>query len=454
MTSVIRRLADFSLDTKRADLPAKVQQEAVRAFLNYVGCALGGSNTPVAAATLKGLSLMSTATTSSVLGHRLRLDPVNAAVANCLSSAAHTYDDTHLKTITHPTGPIAAAILALADTRRIAGEDALTALTLGMEIECRLSVSITAPGTGAHGGWYITGVSGGIGAAAAACRLMRLGREETVSALGLAATQACGIRATHGSMAIAYVPGLAARNGLTAAYMAAGGLMCSDIAIDGRNGLLEVLAPRAQAEVIDRDLGRRYEVLENAYKPYPCGIVIHPAIDACLQIVNANSIDSGAIKSVALDVHNDTLRLTWRKHPETELDAQVSVYHWIAVALVCGAAGLDQAELKAVMDPRVRSLQERIAVNVNNALESDQARAVVTLHDGRVFNADIKHATGSIERPMTDTELDAKFTTLSARVLHDEGTAKLLNLCRTIGGKDDVAEVSRLGTTCLKKLTV
>src|ERR1019366_8803905 len=114
MTSVIRRLADFSLDTSWADLPPEVRKESVRAFLNYVGCALGGSNTPVAAAALKGLSLMSTAARSAVPGHSLRLDPVNAAVANCLSSAAHTYDDTHLKTITHPTGPIAATILALA----------------------------------------------------------------------------------------------------------------------------------------------------------------------------------------------------------------------------------------------------------------------------------------------------------------------------------------------------
>src|SRR5262249_2266408 len=152
---------------------------------------------------------------------------------NCLSSAAHAYDDTHLATVTHPTGPVVSALLALSETHPLAGEDFLAALMVGMEIECRLSTIIAAPGTGSRGGWYITGVTGGIGAAAALARALRLDRRTTVSALGLAAAQSCGVRGTHGAMACAYVPAIAAQAGFTAAMMARAGFDCGAAAVTG-----------------------------------------------------------------------------------------------------------------------------------------------------------------------------------------------------------------------------
>lgn len=137
-----------------------------------------------------------------------------------------------------------------------------------------------APGTGSSGGWYITGVTGGIGAAAAVGRLLGLNRKKIVSAMGLAAAQSCGVHGTHASMACAYVPAVAAQAGFTAAMLAQAGFECSPAAVTGRNGVIEGIAPNADYEDLCRDLGKNWELLGNAYKPYPCGIVIHPAIDA------------------------------------------------------------------------------------------------------------------------------------------------------------------------------
>jgi len=441
---VTHTLADFVLGTRWMDLPDRMRCEAVRAFLNWVGCAVGGSNTSTVDAAIRGIAAFSAHGSTPVFGRAERFDAVHAAAINCLSSAAHTFDDTHLKTITHPTGPVAAAILALADGRRTSGEDFLLALMLGMEIECRISTAITARTAQAHGGWYITGVSGGIGAAAAAGRLLGLDHDQLVSALGLAATQACGLRATHGSMAIALVPGLAARNGLTAAYLAAANFTCSDITIDGRNGLMQVIAPNADIDLLGLQLADRFEVLNNAYKPYPCGIVIHPTIDACLEIAMRHTPAPEAIEQVVLEVHPDALNLTWRKLPSTALDAQVSLYHWAAAALVYRQAGLAQGELPCVEDARVRALQRCTSAVASASLASDQARVKVRMRNGTVLSAEVAHATGSVDRPMTDQQLAEKFTMLAERALSRERTEQLLRACWQLDTLDDVGQIMRL----------
>ena len=340
-------IADFALSGSFASLSHEVQGETARTVVNWVGCALGGAPTPTTEAAIKGLQSFSLLGSCRAIGRRERFDAPGAAVINCVASAAHAYDDTHLATITHPTGPVISALLALAESQPIRGEDFLTALMIGMEIECRLSVIITAPGTGSSGGWYITGVTGSIGAAAAVGRVLGLDRTAMVSALGLAAAQSGGTRGTHASMACAYVPALAAQAGFVAAMMARAGFECGPAALAGRNGVVEVIAPKADHAGITHNFGKHWEVLGNAYKPYPCGIVIHSAIDACLELVRKHKPNPGDIAEIAFEVTPGALALCWRKLPDTELEAQVSLYHWLAATLVHGEATVTQAQLPA-----------------------------------------------------------------------------------------------------------
>jgi 2-methylcitrate dehydratase PrpD len=380
-----------------------------------------------------------------VIGRRERFDAPGAALINCLSSAAHAFDDTHLATITHPTGPVISALLALAEMQTIPGEDFLAALMMGMEIECRLSAVITAPGTGSSGGWYITGVTGSIGAAAAAGRVLGLDRKAMVSALGLAAAQSCGTRGTHASMACAYVPAIAAQVGFTAAMMARAGFECGPAAVAGRNGVVEVIAPKADHAAITRDFGRHWEVLGNAYKPYPCGIVIHSAIDACLELVRKHKPDPDEIESVAFDVTPGALALCWRKLPNSELEAQVSLYHWLAAALVHGEAGVTQAQLACIQDARIRDLQSRLAATSNPALAIDQAKAVMALRDGTTYCVNIEHGVGSLVNPMSDDELSTKFLSQASGVLPEENAKKLLEASWNTRRLDSVADLLSLG---------
>jgi 2-methylcitrate dehydratase PrpD len=243
-------------------------------------------------------------------------------------------------------------------------------------------------------------------------------------------------------MAIASPPAFAARNGLVAAHLAMAGFACGDSIIEGKNGLLAVLAPEARAEPIVDGLGQRFELLGNAFKPYPCGIVIHPAIEACLDI--AGRIKSAdAIAGVRLAVHADALALCWRKLPETTLQAQVSLYHWAAAALVRGRATLDEGDAAAVADPAIRAMQEIIIAEADPALASGQARAVVGLSGGEILTSKVVHALGSLERPMTDDQLSEKFRTLACYRFPEEATVELLQACWAIAAADDVGELAR-----------
>lgn len=450
-SAISREIADFVLSSSWNGLPDAVRREATRTYLNWVGCAVGGANTATTGLAIHAIAQMGGAGASPLLGRRERCDVANAALLNCLSASAHAFDDTHLKTITHPTAPVAAAAMATVDAlvrqgQAPSGQDLLLALVLGIEIECRLSNAVLADGAGADLAWYVTGVSGGVGAAVAVGRLLGLDHRQLVSAIGLAATQACGVRSTHGSMATAYVPAVAARNGLSAAYMAAAGFTCSEGSIDGRNGLLQAMSPHADVARIRTRLGSDFELLANAYKPYPCGIVIHPAIDACLALATNPALALQAIERLDLRVHPDALNLCWRKLPDTALGAQVSLYHWAAAALVHRSAGVEQGELGCVRDSDVRALQEKIFAVADPRLASDQAWAGLQLKGGARLEIDIQHATGSAENPMTDAQLERKFLSMARRVLDEERCHRLLKTCREMEHLQNPLEVFRLGT--------
>lgn len=441
------RIADYMDTYAWHELPAHIQAESQRALLNYLACTIGGAATPSMDAAVKGIATLDTAKDTPVAGRDERCGMSSAALLGALSASAHTFDDTHLATITHPTAPVASACLAASYRlsqigRPVPGTRLLAAIAAGIELQCRLSNAIKAGGT-AHMGWYITGLSGGVGTAIATGHLLELDHEAMVSAIGLAATQACGLRATHGSMAIAYVPGLAARSGIDAAFMAQGGFRCSPIALDGRNGLLDVLSGASDATAITESLGSRFELLNNAYKPYPCGIVIHPAIDGCLQLLLKHSIAAEDIDRIVLDTHPDAMKLCWRRLPETELEAQVSLFHWVAAAAVFGSAGLAQGALPAIQDSRVRALQERIEVNVRPELRDTQANVCMAMKDGGRFEINVIDAIGSTRNPMTNEQLAEKFRALANPVIGVDKQETVFATWANLPHENDAAAVLR-----------
>jgi 2-methylcitrate dehydratase PrpD len=441
---VTRTLARYLVTARFDDLPQPVRAEAARTLLNWVGSALGGSRHETMDIAVSALGPFSGPAQASVLGRGERMDILHAALMNGISSHVHDFDDTHLKTVIHPAGPVASAILALAEQRPVSGPDFMHALVLGVEAECRIGNAVYP----AHydRGWHITGSTGAFGAAAAAGRLLKLSEQQMVWALGLAAVQPVGLREMFGSMTKSFHPGRAAQNGLTAALLASRNFTSSEAGLEAKSGWTNVLSTERKLGEITDNLGRTYEISLNTYKPFACGIVIHPAIDACIQLRTEHKLAADQIDRIDLRVHPLVLELTGKKTPQTGLEGKFSVYFAAAVAIVRGAAGVAEFSDSLVKDPQIVALRDRVTATVDAAIKEEQVRAVITLKDGRRLEKHIEHAVGSIERPMSNADLEAKFIANAEGVLPPAKTRALIDLCwhaETLPAASAIADAAR-----------
>lgn len=427
---VTRILAKYLVSARLSDIPEPVRKEAARTLLNWVGCAIGGSRNEAVSIAVDSLSPFFGDEQASLLGRTEKPDMLHAALINGISSHILDYDDTHLRTVIHPAGPVVSAILALSEFQPVSGADFLNAMILGIETECRIGNAVYP----AHYdiGWHITGTTGVFGAAAASCKLLGVSEQQMVWALGIAATQPVGLREMFGTMTKSFHPGRAAQNGLTAALLASKSFTSSVHGIEAKTGWANVLSTERNYAEITEKLGQTYEVSLNTYKPFACGVVIHPAIDGSIQLRDEYHLTAEQIDRIDLKVHPLVLELTGKKTPQTGLEGKFSVYHAVAIAIVEGAGGERQFSDRAVRDPQVIALRDRVTATIDPTVKEDQVRITITLKDGRKLDKFVEHAVGSVTNPMSDGALEAKFTALAEGILPPAQASRAMALCREI----------------------
>jgi 2-methylcitrate dehydratase PrpD len=378
---------------------------------------------------------------AAILGRRDRTDILNAALLNGISGHVFDFDDTHLKTIIHPAGPVASALLALAEYRPFSGNEFLHAFILGVEVECRIGMAVYP--THYDVGWHISGTAGVFGAAAATGKILELDLQQMTWALGIAGTQSSGFREMFGTMCKSFHVGRAAQNGLLSALLAQRNFTSSDKVLEAPRGFAHVMSTARDFSAITEGLGTTFEILCNTYKPFACGIVIHPAIDGCIQLRNEHELTGEEIERIDLEVAPLVLELTGKRTPQVGLEGKFSVYHSVAAAILHGAAGEREYGDSCVTDPKVIALRDRVNAIIDPALRDDEAYVRVTLKDGEVLKRHVEHAIGSLYRPMSNTDLDAKFRGLTADILSREEADRLLNLCWNVEALSEVADIAR-----------
>ncbi len=421
-----------------------VEHDAHRTLTNWLGCAVGAAHHEAADAALAAAQMFQPAPQASVLGRSEKVDIGSAALLNGITSHTFDFDDTHLKTIIHPAGPVASAIVALAEHIGASGRECIDALVLGIDVACRVGNAMYPEHY--DRGWHITGSTGTLGAAAACARLLKLDTQQTAMALGIAASQPVGMREQFGTMTKPFHPGGAARAGMMSALLASKGFTASPKALEAPRGMMQTVSTKNDWNEITDELGQRFEIAFNTFKPFACGIVIHPSIDACAQL-RAQGVMPDQVQSIEIKVHSLVLELTGKKEPADGLQAKFSVYHGCAAGLTFGYAAEDEFSDEIVNRADMVALRRKVIATVDDSIDEASVDVTAVLHDGRRVHVFVENAIGSLKNPMTDALLEAKFHGLSDPVLGADKTSALLKACWSVGQAASLASMIALATT-------
>jgi len=404
---VTQALAAYVVGSTFDAIPRDVRAEAKRAIVNYLGCALGGSIEPALDVAIKTLSPFSGERNACVLGRSERFDALHAALLNGIGSHVHEYDDTLPKNYIHPSVPVASVLFAYASANPVSGRDFVHAFILGFEVESRIGNAVYP----AHytAGWHITSTTGVFGAAAAIGKLLKLDTKQMVWALGLAATQAAGIREMFGSMAKSFQPGRAAQNGYTAALLGHANFTAGERGLESPRGFAAVTAAQYDLGKVTVKLGEDFDLRDNAYKPYACGLVVHPAIDGCSQLHREFHPAPESIAAVRVRVAPLVLDLCNKSDLKRALESKYSIYHAAAIGLVRGKGGLQEFTDEAIADPALRHVRGVTTAVADPAITEDQVHIEVTLKDGRRLVKFVEQSLGNVHRPLSNEQITEKF---------------------------------------------
>jgi 2-methylcitrate dehydratase PrpD len=380
---------------------------------------------------------------ATVLGHGLKTSIMNAALVNGAMAHALDYDDTHVGGIMHPSAPVIPAVLAVAEWKGLSGKSALEAFILGFEVETRIGIGMGPKHY--DRGWHATSTFGRFGAAVAAGKLLGLSLEEMKQAMGLAGTQASGLRLVFGTMTKPFHPGKSAFDGVLSAILAQRGFTCAPNIIEGKKGFFEALGDHARLEPMVKNLGKKYEVLNDTFKPHAACLLTHPTIDAIIDLRRKYNLKPEEVGEIQCDVAHFCLDSAGQVEPKTGLAGKFSTYYCAALALAEGVAGEEMFTDRKVLDPRMVALRKKVKARIIPRFKDTEARVTITIKGGKKYSAYVDRPKGDPRNPPTDQELENKFRSLAAFALPKP---KIDRLVKTLWKLEKVGNVRQLIRLC------
>lgn len=439
-----RTLLDFVSRTPADHVPDEVMHESSRCLLDHLGLAIAGASEPAAAIAGAQCRLLGGDPQARAIGTSQRLRVTDAALVNGIACHALDFDDTHVPTILHPTTPLYAAGTALAEWRGSRGIDLLAAHAFGYELSARVSNALYPEHYDA--GWHMTGTTGALASATVAIRLLGLEGVTATHCLSIAATQACGHREQFGTMTKPFHAGHAAQAGVWAGLLAAGGFTGAPDPLQGRRGMFEVMSSTSTPADLVNGLGERWQIFDNGVKPYACGVVIHPAIDAVRDLAVGNGLTADRIDAITLHVHPLVRELTGKADPRTGLEGKFSVTFACSIALLDGRAGEAEFSDEAVHRDDVRALMAKIEVIPDPEVPHTRAGATALTSAGETVKTWVDHARGTPGNRLTDDELREKFHGLADGVIGRDRAERLADAAFSLRSSSSVDAMLELTT--------
>jgi 2-methylcitrate dehydratase PrpD len=439
---ITEELSLFLADLKFENLPSDVVHECRRGIMDWVGCALAGSNHATTEKLAGVLGSINPEGSSTVFGRRMKLGLLEAPIANGQMGHVLDYDDTHMGgVILHASGPVLAAMFALAEKRNLSGKDLMLGYVAGFEAGVR-----TGRGAPNHhdGGWHLTGTLGSIAAGAACSVMLGLSAKQMVHTFGIAATQSAGMQQNRGTMCKSFQAGKAASNGLLAAMMAEQDFDSSNEILEGSKGFCRIYSIHTDTDEILQGLGDGYLISTNGYKPYACGVVLHPVIDTTIGLGKNSGIEPENIKSIDIVANAKAVTITGVANPKTGLKSKFSITHSAAVGYIDGTAGRAQFTNERALADDIRRLRQKVSVTTDDNLAADQARGTVTSTNGEIFEFITEHATGTTDCPMSDKVMKEKFMANAEPIVGEERASKIYNMIWKLDEIRDVGDLLKL----------
>jgi 2-methylcitrate dehydratase PrpD len=447
--SVTGRIAEFISRTELADIPIKVRETAKLHLVDGLVTMIAGSDDGASCAIRDYIRRLDSRSEATVIGTTKKFAAQHAALANGVQGHVLDYDDSQLATLssrpfgqqTHPTTPVLASALALAEKMRCTGAHFLTAYIAGVEVACRLGDAVRP----SHylDGFHPTGTFGTFGAAAACAHLLRLDKEHCAWAMGIAGTLASGVRANCGTMTKSLNAGRAAENGVMAATLAQQGFTASENIFEDAMGYFSA-ACRNQYDPELLFFGNPFFFAQPgiAIKLYPCAVVMHPLLDLLLSLVQRHNIRSDAVERIQVTMPPQSVLPLVYKRPKNSLQAKFSLPFAVAVALADRAAGLAQYTDLKVKDPRVADLMQRTDLLVSKHNATRPAGIRIILKDGRSYCGKTvkKHSASAVSR----SKIEKKFRHCAGNKLTPRMIRRLLDYLWSIEAQKSVSDLTRL----------
>lgn len=443
-------LARFACEMKFEHVPGKALDWAKDAILDCIGTALAGTREEAGKIISAYVQEAAGRPEAGVFAADVKIPAANAALANGTMAHALDYDDYVLPNWTgHPTAPLLPAILALGQQQGISGEEALLAYIVGFEVGGRIGAGL---GRGHYElGWHATATLGTLGATAACCRILKLAVAETRAAMGIASSEAGGVRQNFGTMTKPFHAGLASRNGLVAALLAGKGFTADPGVIEGPFGFGRVFTGGGNPDWVrmGKDLGKSFLIVENgvSIKPYPCCAEGHRCLDAILFLIRKHDIKADQVESVECRTSDMVPQVMIRHRPKTAAEAKFSMEYCMAVALLDRSAGLPQFASERVGESKVQDLLTRVHyVHPPQAsgylnMERTPEQVTIKMRNGAVYSHEVLESKGKPGNPLSEAELIAKFKDCASRALSPERIKRSLEMLR---GLENIRDINDL----------
>jgi 2-methylcitrate dehydratase PrpD len=435
-------LSRFVVDCRMEDFPPKVIDVARTCMLDWIGVTLGAVGDP-AVLLLKDTveEMMEGRPQASILGYGTRTSMANAALVNGMMAHLLDYDDAHSGVRTHPSAPLLPAVVAVAEYLGLSGMDLITAFVVGCEVTLRVGYALGRAYY--ERGWHATPILGRFGAAAGVSRLLGLGVEQVSAALGLAATQASGLRDAFGTMCKSFHAGKAAMDGLLAALLAKNGFTAPLNILDPESAFGRVFSEEYEPEKIVRDLGKHYYTEGVNFKPYAACLLVHPVIDALVALRQRNSLDSDSIREIHVSVAPVNLQVTGNPSPADSMQAKFSLHMAAALAVVYGEAPDRLFTHEMTQDPRLKALMAKVNAFADGSLTETEAIVRVILGNGREDRIHVDAPKGDPRNPMTFEDVEKKARDLASKALSDDAMDRIVELVRVLEKLENTAVLVR-----------